>query len=997
MVFTMIWNIFLFLASFMAALPLCCDEDDRKMLELNEQFVSNANFSDDTIYLEAKNDRVGYWEKLAKDLFWFKTWDQALEWNPPYAKWFASGTLNVSYNCLDRHIHAGLGDKIALIHIDEAGKKQTVTYQQLYYDVNRIANVMKHLGVQVGDRVAIYMPMTPSAVASMLACTRIGAVHTVIFGGVGAVSVKERIMDAEAKLLVTADGSYRGGKTIVYKNNIDDSLAECSCLEKVLIFENIGTDINCKQGRDYWYHEIETQVADYCPPAEMGAEDPLFILYTSGTTGKPKGILHTTGGYLVGAHSSFYSVFDIKPSDIYWCTADVGWITGHTYVVYGPLSNATSQVIYEGSFEYPSKNRFAEIIDTNQVTIFYTAPTLVRMFMQWGDSCLKGGSFKSLRLLGSIGEPINPEAWDWFNKHIGQNRCPIVDTWFQTETGALVISPLPGITHLKPGSVAKALPGYEVAILDEAGNPSEKGFLAITEPYPSMMRGVYKDHDRYIETYWSKWDGKYYFAGDYAREDKDGYIWVGGRCDEVLKVSGHRIGTAEVENVLIESPDVAESAVVGVKDEIKGQKIVAFVILKDGVQKKDSHEDELKALVARSIGSYARPARIVFVDNLPKTRSGKILRRVLKNLVEGEPVGNISTLNVPGVIDELIPICKALYNEFYLPSILLNQISPKPEFGPASAPISLSSREIIEIVTPLIQQHLKETNYERLSLSKKFLDEFLASKEKNLSLTPIEALAAFKPEIGANVYGCWSLTEDMLSRLPQELNAYKIGSNLPARFKQPGQSNLSHNAIVIPFENSKIKEDKGLVLIDPNFDIEVPIVLNQDGTRVVVDMKAKGEWIFMLHNDNVLCFTEKINPELDLKEGAAMMYGLEKYLNPIEVGVKAALAADRKISLVSRNSLGQEITHINVHFPSESVLWSLYGEKQAAISFEKFLAGQGFDEEFAKLSKTNCFELNESIKKILIHREVLNQLNADFLTLISTNVRKNEFFLKGPG
>jgi acetyl-CoA synthetase len=999
LVFDMIRSVFLFFTALwmmkMVMVPLCCDEEDHgaKRLRVNEQFAREANFSDEDIYQEAKKDRIGYWEKLAGELAWFKKWDLVLEWNPPYAKWFASGTLNVSYNCLDRHIDAGLGDKTALIHINEGGERQFVTYQQLYQDVNRIANVMKHLGVEAGDRVAIYMPMMPEAIASMLACNRIGAVHTVVFGGIGSVSVKERIMDADAKLLVTADGSYRSGKTIGYKTTVDSALDECSCLEKVLVFRNIGVNTYCKTGRDYWYHEIKEEVASYCKPAEMGAEDPLFILYTSGTTGKPKGILHTTGGYLVGAHSSFYSVFDIKPKDVYWCTADVGWITGHTYVVYGPLSNAATQVIYEGGFDYPSKNRFAEIIDSNGVTIFYTAPTLVRMFMQWGDVCLKGGSFQSLRLLGSIGEPINPEAWEWFFKYIGRSQCPIVDTWFQTETGSLVISPLPGITPLKPGSVTKALPGYEVAIFDENGDIADKGFLAITEPYPSMMRGLYKDHDRFVSTYWSKWDGKYYFAGDYATVDEDGYIWIGGRCDEVLKVSGHRIGTAEIENALIECPDVAESAVVGVKDELKGQKIVAFVILKEGVQKKDDLECELKNLVATLIGGYARPARIVFVENLPKTRSGKILRRVLKNLVEGEPVGNTATLNVPGVIDELTPICKELYNEFYLPSILLGQISAKPQFGSVPSPIQRSSAAIVKIVTPLLQKHLEETNYDRLSLTEQFLEEFLVNQRENPSLTVLGALAAFNPEIGVNAYGCWSLTDDMLKRLPNDLNAYKIGSNLPLRFKQPGQSNLSHNALVVLFENPHEINDQGVVLIDPNFDIEVPIVLIQNGPQVTVNMKAKGEWSFMLHQGKILCFTEKLNPELALEENAAMIYSLENYLNPIQVGVKASLAADRKISVVSRNSFGKEIAHLNVHFPSGTVLWSLYEEKQPPISFENFLLGKGFNKGFAKLLKTTALELNSSIRKIILHKEVFSQLNVDFLALIAGNVRKNEFFL----
>ena len=514
-----------------------------------------------------------FWADCAQELDWFNKWNCVLEWESPYAKWFSGGTLNVSYNCLDRHVIKGKGDKTALIYLNENGEKRFLTYSKLLEEVNKISNFLKKMGVQRGDRIAIYMPMTPESIASMLACTRIGAVHLVIFGGMSAESVKDRILESEAKVLLTADGSWRSGKVITYKSQLDPILEECPSLETTLVLKHTGSPVELKKGRDYWYHEELSKFSKVCEPEKMDAEDPLFILYTSGTTGKPKGILHTTGGYLVAAHNTFKWIFDIKPEDVYWSTADIGWITGHSYVAYGPLSNCATQVIYEGSFDHPAKNQFARVIHECRVSVFYTAPTLIRMFMKWGDDCLVKAKLDSLRLLGSVGEPINPETWLWFHKYIGHERCPIVDTWFQTETGCIVIAPLPGVTPLLPGTATRALPGYKVDILDEEGNPSLKGYLAIMHPFPSMMRGIYKDPTRFKSTYWDKWQGMYYFAGDFASKDINDYFWLGGRCDEVLKIAGHRIGTAEIENALIQYNMVAESAVCGISILLKGKKL----------------------------------------------------------------------------------------------------------------------------------------------------------------------------------------------------------------------------------------------------------------------------------------------------------------------------------------------------------------------------------------------------------------------------------------
>jgi len=633
----------LVLQSIIFSLVISCSIFAKKKFYFNKDFQEKAFLKNSDIYEKGKN-YISFWESCASELDWFKKWETTLEWNSPYAKWFIGGKLNVSYNCLDRHIKNGLGEKVAFFWRNERGDRKTVTYNEMYTEVNRLSNVLKSMSVHKGDRVAIYMPLVPQSIAAMLACTRIGAIHTVIFGGIGAGAIKDRILDAEAKVLLTSDGSYRRGKVIEYKKIADKILDECASIQKVLVLKHTESPVVMRENRDFWYHEEMDNVSDYCKPEEMDSEDQLFILYTSGTTGKPKGIIHTTGGYLLGTHMTYKWVFDIKPEDVYWCTADIGWITGHSYVVYGPMSNASTQVIFEGSFDYPKKNIFSQIIDEYKVNIFYTAPTLIRMFMKWGNECLEGSSLNSLRLLGSIGEPINPNSWMWFYKNIGHESCPIVDTWFQTETGAFVISPLPGITKLKPGSITKALPGFEVAILDDEGNESPSGFLAIKKPFPSMMRGLYKNHDRYVSTYWGKWDGKYYYAGDHSRIDSDGYIWIGGRSDEVLKVAGHRIGTAEIENALIENNAVAEAGVIGVKDKIRGTVIIAFVVLKDENINEGNIEVKLKKDVATYLGAYARPQHVVILKQLPKNRSGKILRRILKNSVEGEDLGNIVTL-----------------------------------------------------------------------------------------------------------------------------------------------------------------------------------------------------------------------------------------------------------------------------------------------------------------------------------------------------------------
>ena len=628
---------------------------ESRTFEPAEIFKVHANIKDPAIYQQAKKDRLKFWETQARRLEWYKPWDKVLEWDKPFAKWFVNGKLNASYNCLDRHIKANLGKKIAFFWEGENGDTKTLTYQEVYGQVNKMASVLKSLGVRKGDRVAIYLPMIPEAVFAMLACSRIGAVHTVVFGGFSAEALRERINDAQAKLLITADGGYRRGSIVTLKVTVDAALDQTATIKNVLVVQRTGQAVPMKSGRDYWWHDLSKTAATYCPPEPMDAEDLLFILYTSGTTGKPKGIVHSTGGYLTAVNATTYWVFDLKPNDIFWCTADVGWVTGHSYIVYGPMSNGATQVMYEGAPDFPERNRFWKIIEKYKVTILYTAPTAIRAFMKWGTQWPKSCDLSSLRLLGSVGEPINPEAWMWYYENIGHGRCPIVDTWWQTETGSIMITSLPGITTMKPGSATKPLPGIDAEILNEEGETIKEGggFLSITSPWPSMLRGIWGDPERYKQTYWSKWQGQNYFAGDGTKRDKDGYFWFLGRVDDIMLVAGHNISTAEVESALVDHPMVAESAVVGVTDDIKGQAIVAFVILKDGNKPSPQAEETLKNHVAQKIGSLAKPKQIIFSADVPKTRSGKIMRRLLRDVAEGRALGDVTTLADASVIASL--------------------------------------------------------------------------------------------------------------------------------------------------------------------------------------------------------------------------------------------------------------------------------------------------------------------------------------------------------
>ncbi|MFZ4773297.1 MAG: acetate--CoA ligase [Chlamydiia bacterium] len=632
---------------------------EEKGLHYYPLFEKGANEGSSALFEKAALDRIGFWETCAEKIDWFRKWDAPFEWDCPYAKWYIGGKLNISYNCLDRHL-ANNADKPALIWANEVGEERIVTYQEIYEETCRLANGLKNLNVRKGDIVTIYMPMVPEAIAAMLACTRIGAIHSVVFAGTGLGSFKEKIVDANAKVLLTADVTYRRGKTIDLAKPLEQMIEECPSIEHVIVLERRMKGALPQNPKYISYQELTEATDVDCPPAILDSEDPSFVLYTSGTTGKPKGILHTTGGYLVAVHNTFNWVFDHKPTDVFWCTADIGWITGHSYVVYGPMSNGATQIIYEGTFDYPNKDCAWNLIEKYKANVFYTAPTLIRTFMKWGDSWIQDHDLSSLRLLGSIGEPLNPEAWSWYHDTVGKQQCPIVDTWFQTETGAFVISPIAGHTPLKPGSIAKALPGYEVGILNEKGEEVEHGLLAIKSPFPSMMRGLLNDPVRYYNTYWAKWDGKYYYAGDDATIDEDHYLWCRGRADEVIKVSGHRIGTAETENVIVGYPGVSESAVIGVQHPIKGQQILAFVVLREGVEITADLEGAIQHHVADYMGKYAQPERIIFVRDLPKTRSGKILRRILSNLIEGKEVGDTTTLVNPDIIEELVFKCNEL-------------------------------------------------------------------------------------------------------------------------------------------------------------------------------------------------------------------------------------------------------------------------------------------------------------------------------------------------
>jgi acetyl-CoA synthetase len=620
------------------------------------EFVARALLDDSTMYDEAAKDREAFWERQAEALDWFDRWHTVCEWNLPFSKWFIGGTLNVSYNALDRHVAAGKGDKVAFHWEGEPGDTRTITYAEMLDMVERFSNVLKGLGVKRGDRVNIYMPMVPELPVAMLACTRIGAAHSVVFGGFSSEALRDRINDAEAKVLITADGGYRRGAASGLKVNADIACKETPTIEHVVVVRRTGQDVEWTEGRDHWWHDLmeDPGLAAHCEPEHMDAEDLLYLLYTSGTTAKPKGIMHTTGGYLTQVAFTHKYVFDLRADeDIYWCAADIGWVTGHSYIVYGPLTNGATSVMYEGVPDHPDKDRWWDIIERYRVSILYCAPTAIRTFMKWGTQYPDGHDLSSLRLLGSVGEPINPEAWVWYWNTIGGGRCPVVDTWWQTETGAIMISPLPGVTTLKPGSATFPLPGISAQLVDDAGKPAERGgYLTLTEPWPAMLRGIWGDPERYKETYWSRFEGRY-FAGDGAKYDDDGYLWLLGRVDDVMNVSGHRVSTTEVESALVDHHSVAEAAVVGANDATTGQAIIAFVTLRSGNLGDEEHGQMLREHVSVKIGPIAKPKTIVFTDDLPKTRSGKIMRRLLRDVAEGRALGDTTTLADPVVVDEI--------------------------------------------------------------------------------------------------------------------------------------------------------------------------------------------------------------------------------------------------------------------------------------------------------------------------------------------------------
>ncbi|HEX3668872.1 MAG TPA: acetate--CoA ligase [Acidimicrobiia bacterium] len=619
------------------------------------EFKKTARIVDAEIYDEAERDFEGFWARQAADLLdWAEEWHTILDWDLPFAKWFVGGTLNVSFNCLDRHVAAGHGDQVAYHWEGEPGDTRTITYAQLLEEVQRTANALTSLGIRKGDRVNIYLGMVPELPIAMLACARIGAPHSVVFGGFSAEALRDRINDAEARLLITADGAWRRGQVVPLKESADTAMAETPSIERCLVVRRTGQNVAMQDGRDVWWDDLVPGQAAECPAAPMDSEDLLYLLYTSGTTAKPKGIMHTTGGYLTQVAWTHQNVFDIKPdTDVYWCAADVGWVTGHSYIVYGPLANRTTSVMYEGTPDFPDKDRLWSIVEQYGVTILYTAPTAIRSFMKWGTEFPDKHDMSSLRLLGTVGEPINPEAWVWYWQHIGGGRCPVVDTWWQTETGAILISPLPGATTLKPGSATFPLPAVGADVVDDQGNPVPipgGGYLVLTRPWPAMLRGIWGDPERYRDTYWSRFDGKY-FAGDGAKRDEEGYYWLLGRVDDVMLVSGHNISTAEVEHALVGNAKVAEAAVIGRRDPTTGQSISAFVILRAGNEPSDELAAQLREHVASTIGPIARPKTVLFTEELPKTRSGKIMRRLLRNVAEDEQLGDTTTLADPSVVE----------------------------------------------------------------------------------------------------------------------------------------------------------------------------------------------------------------------------------------------------------------------------------------------------------------------------------------------------------
>jgi acetyl-CoA synthetase len=631
---------------------------DVERFEPPPEFREQALLKDPDIYEEAARDPQAWWARQAEELHWFRPWDTVLDdSSPPFYKWFLGGRLNVSYNCLDRHVQDGRGERVAFHWRGEDGQERDITYAQLLADVERFANALKDLGVGKGDVVGIYLPMIPEVVVSMLACARIGAPHNVVFGGFSAEAVRERMEFSEAKLLITADGAARKGTTAPVKDRVDEVMDDLATLERIVVVRSKGTPCQMREGRDVFYDEVLAAAEEHCPAEELDAEHPLYILYTSGSTAKPKGILHTTGGYLTGVSATHRYVFDLKPeSDVYWCAADVGWVTGHSYIVYGPLANGATSVMWEGAPDYPHKGIWWEIVERYRVSILYCAPTAIRACIKWGSQWPRKHDLSSLRLLGSVGEPINPKAWLWYHKVIGSERCPIVDTWWQTETGAIMITPLPGITPTKPGSAGFPFPGVFAEVRDEStGEPLQEGqgLLVLTRPWPSMLRTLYKEEDRFVETYFSRFGPETYLVGDAARRDKDGYFWVIGRIDDVVNVSGHRLSTAEVESAIVAHVDVAEAAVIGQHDEDTGQAIVAFVTLQGTLEGDESTIEGIRGTVADRIGKFARPKRIIWAEDLPKTRSGKIMRRLLRDIAEGRALGDVTTLRDPAVMGAL--------------------------------------------------------------------------------------------------------------------------------------------------------------------------------------------------------------------------------------------------------------------------------------------------------------------------------------------------------
>jgi acetyl-CoA synthetase len=629
---------------------------EQRIFEPPEEFRARAVVNDPSIYERAGADHEAFWAEQASRLSWFEPWNTVMEWNPPWVKWFLGGKLNVSYNCLDRHVESGGGDKVAFYWEGEPGERRTITYRGLLDEVCRFANALKSLGVRRGDRVNIYLGMVPELPIAMLACARIGAPHSVVFGGFSAEALKDRINDAQAKVLITADGGYRRGAVVPLKQNAEDALKETPTIEHVVTVRRTRSEHPFVSGRDHWYHELIADQPVECPPEPMDAEDLLYLLYTSGTTGKPKGIVHTTGGYLTGVSTTHRMIFDIHDNDVYWCAADIGWVTGHSYIVYGPLANHTTGILYEGAPDWPDKDRLWDIAERYKATILYTAPTAIRAFMRWGTEYPEKHDLSSLRLLGSVGEPINPEAWVWYWKYIGGERCPVVDTWWQTETGQILITPLPGITPLKPGSATFPFPGIQADVVDEQGRSvplGGGGYLVLRRPWPGMFRTIYGDPDRYVENYFGKYGNDTYLAGDGAKRDEDGYYWLLGRIDDVMNVAGHRLSTYEIESALVDDPKVAEAAVVSRPDPQVGEAIVAFVTLKGGYVGDEAMASELREHVAEMIGKIARPHALIFTDDLPKTRSGKIMRRLLRDVAQGRELGDVTTLANAEVVEQI--------------------------------------------------------------------------------------------------------------------------------------------------------------------------------------------------------------------------------------------------------------------------------------------------------------------------------------------------------